>query len=156
MSNENNYIYIEKMNVKHIPMLAEIEKACFSKPWSEDGFLAELNNDTANFYTAMEGEKAVGYMGFYIICGQGYVANVAVLPSYRRKGIACRLIENAVHICKNSGAEFLSLEVRVSNSAAVALYEKYGFEKVGERKNFYSAPVENAYIMTKSFTEDNR
>ena len=68
----------------------------------------------------------------------------------------CRLIENAVQICKNSGAEFLSLEVRVSNSAAVALYEKYGFEKVGERKNFYSAPVENAYIMTKSFTEDNR
>ncbi len=156
MSERVKDIYIEKMSIEHIPLLVEIEKECFSKPWTEEGFLAELKNDTANFYTAMSGEKAVGYMGFYIICGEGYVANVAVLPSYRRKGIAGRLIENAVKICKNSGAEFLSLEVRVSNSAAVSLYEKYGFEKAGERKNFYSAPVENAYIMTLKFTEDNR
>ena len=68
MSERVKDIYIEKMSIEHIPLLVEIEKECFSKPWTEEGFLAELKNDTANFYTAMSGEKAVGYMGFYIIC----------------------------------------------------------------------------------------
>ena len=89
------------------------------------------------------------------MCGEGYVANVAVLPEYRQRGIAGRLIENAVKECVENKAEFLSLEVRVSNYAAISLYEKHCFKKAGERKNFYSAPTENAYIMTMNFTEDN-
>lgn len=156
MSEIKNNIYIKAMETSHIKELVLIEKACFSKPWTQEGFFAELRNDTAKFYVALYEEKAVGYMGIYIICDEGYVANIAVMPEYRRQGIAGRLIENAVQVCKNGGASFLSLEVRVSNNAAVALYEKYGFKKVGERKNFYSAPKENAYIMTLNLTEDNQ
>lgn len=148
-------IIIKKIEKSHIPDLVGIERSCFSKPWTAEGFLAELKNDTAEFYAAFSGEKAVGYMGIYIICGEGYVANVAVLPGYRRKGIACGLIENAINICRKNKADFLSLEVRVSNKAAISLYEKFGFEIVGERKNFYSSPTENGYIMTLNFTEDN-
>lgn len=144
------------MTAEHIPQLAEIERACFSKPWTENGFLSELENDTARFYSARIGDKLVGYMGFYIVCAEGYVANIAVLPEYRRQGIAGRLIENALNICRMSGTEFLSLEVRVSNTAAISLYKRYGFGIEGERKNFYTSPTENAYIMTLNFTEDNR
>ena len=156
LSEKNNEIIIKPMDVSCIPELVGIEKACFSKPWTYDGFLAELKNDTAKFYTAVCEDKTVGYMGIYIVCGEGYVANVAVLPEYRRRGIAGGLIRNAINICKENNADFLSLEVRVSNNAAIALYEKYGFKKAGERKNFYSSPTENAYIMTLDFTEDNR
>ncbi|MCH5349614.1 MAG: ribosomal protein S18-alanine N-acetyltransferase, partial [Oscillospiraceae bacterium] len=106
------------MNAAHIPQLVEIERASFSKPWTDEGFLSEIDNDTARFYAAKTGDRVVGYMGFYIVCGEGYVANIAVAPEYRRQGIAGRLIENALQICKNSGAEFLSLEVRTSNTAA--------------------------------------
>ncbi len=144
------------MDVSCIPELVGIEKVCFSKPWTCEGFLSELKNDTAKFFTAVCGEKTVGYMGIYIVCSEGYVANIAVLPEYRRRGIAGRLIQNAISVCRENNAEFLSLEVRVSNNAAIALYEKYGFKKAGERKNFYSSPAENAYIMTLNFTEDNR
>ncbi len=144
------------MDLSCIPELVKIERESFSKPWTYEGFAAELNNDTAWFYEAVYDGTTAGYMGIYIICGEGYVANVAVLPEYRRKGIAGRLIENAINICKKEKAEFLSLEVRVSNLAAISLYKKYGFKKLGERKNFYSAPTENAYIMTLDLTEDNK
>ena len=143
-----NSVTIEKLKAEHIDGLVEVEKACFSKPWSTAAFQSELNHDNAYFYTALVGDEIAGYMGFHAVLDEGYVANIAVLPEYRRQGIASALLENALNIGKGIPLSFLSLEVRISNSAAIALYERFGFKIFGERKNFYSSPRENAYIMT--------
>ena len=144
-------IIIEKMTVGHIDGLVEIENESFSKPWTYGGFEAELNNETADFLVALSDNKPVGYIGFHAVLDEGYVANIAVLPGFRRCGIASALLENTVKICSEKKLAFLSLEVRKSNESAIALYKKFGFEIVGERKNFYTAPTENAYIMTLNF-----
>ena len=147
-----NDIKIEKMTAEHIDGLVKIENASFSKPWTYSGFENELTNDTANFLVAVYNTTEIGYIGFHIVLDEGYVANVAVLPEFRRCGIASILLENAVKLCREKNLAFLSLEVRKSNEKAISLYNKFGFELVGERKNFYTAPTENAYIMTLYFT----
>ena len=139
------------MKLQHIDSLVEIEKASFSKPWSKAGFEAELNNSTAVFLVAVLNGKTVGYIGFHFIVDEGYIANIAVLPEYRKKGIASSLLRQAIETANEKSLTFLSLEVRKSNESAISLYRKFDFEIVGERKNFYSAPTEDAYIMTKQF-----
>lgn len=147
-----NDITIEKMTAEHIDGLVKIENECFSKPWTHSGFENELTNDTANFLVAVYNKIEIGYIGFHIVLDEGYVANVAVLPEFRKCGIASVLLENALKICREKNLAFLSLEVRKSNENAISLYNKFGFEIVGERKNFYTTPTENAYIMTLYFT----
>ena len=148
---KENSITIKKMTALNIDGLVKIENECFSKPWTYSGFENELKNDSSHFYVALCGGSEIGYMGFYTILDEGYVANIAVLPEYRRQGIAGSLIKNAINHCRENKLAFLSLEVRKSNENAVRLYKRFGFEVVGERKNFYSSPVENAFIMTKYF-----
>ncbi len=147
-----NNIKIEKMTAEHIDGLVKIENECFSKPWTHSGFENELINDTANFLVAVYNNIEIGYIGFHIILDEGYIANIAVLPEFRKCGAASVLLENAVKICREKSLVFLSLEVRKSNEKAISLYSKFGFELVGERKNFYTAPKENAYIMTLYIT----
>ena len=147
----NNSVNIEKLKREHIEGVAKIENVCFSEPWSTGAFESEINNENAFFYIASVDNIIAGYMGFHTVLDEGYVANIAVLPEYRRQGIASALMQNAVNICKSVPLSFLSLEVRISNGAAIALYERFGFKIVGERKNFYSSPKENAYIMTLYF-----
>lgn len=144
-------IEIERMTDKHINELVEIEKSSFSRPWTYAGFESELDNDTAVFFVAVYNEKTVGYIGFHTVLDEGYISNIAVLPLYRRKGIGALLLNTAVEYCKENDISFLSLEVRKSNNSAISLYRKFGFENVGERKRFYSEPVEDAYIMTLYF-----
>lgn len=131
--------------------IAAIEKECFSSPWSLEGIKEELRNDSARFFVFRQNGRAVGYIGSHIVLDECYIANVAVLPDFRRKKIGERLIERAMKAARDEGCSFISLEVRVSNSAAISLYEKMGFERIGERKNFYSSPTENALIMTRFF-----
>lgn len=147
----NDSVFIEKLKREHIDGAVQVEKSCFSKPWSSAAFESEIDNRQAFFYVAYADDIIAGYMGFHAVLDEGYVANIAVLPEYRRQGIASRLLENALNVGKSISLSFLSLEVRVSNSAAIALYERFGFKIVGERKSFYSSPRENAYIMTLYF-----
>ena len=141
------------MNEKHIPELAQLEKICFSQPWSENSLSEELDNRTAHFLVAESDEKIAGYIGIFVVCESCYVSNVAVFPEYRRQGVAKQLIERACVVAEENGAESISLEVRPSNAAAVSLYGSVGFEEVGLRKNFYRAPVEDALIMTRTLTK---
>ena len=141
------------MNEKHIPELAQLEKICFSQPWSEKSLSEELDNRTAHFLVAESDEKIGGYIGIFVVCESCYVSNVAVFPEYRRQGVAKQLIERACVVAEENGAESISLEVRPSNAAAVSLYGSVGFEEVGLRKNFYRAPVEDALIMTRTLTK---
>lgn len=139
-------ISIEKFSKEHLDDVYKIECSCFSHPWSKADLENQLGLDTSCFVVALDGETAVGYMGLQIFCGEGYVTNVAVLPKYRRQGIAQKLILKELENEMN----FITLEVRKSNAPAINLYQKMGFENVGIRPRFYTAPDEDAVIMTKN------
>lgn len=128
--------------------IAELEKECFSAPWSVESIRAELENDNAHFLVAKAGDKVIGYMGVHEIAGEGYIANIAVSGKYRRMKIGSALMSKAEADAKSRGCEFISLEVRQSNHAAISLYEKRGYTVRGVRKNFYSNPTEDGVIMT--------
>ena len=139
---------IEKMTSSHIEEIANLEKECFSSPWSADGLKSELDNNFARFYVAFSGEKIAGYIGSHNVLGEVYITNVAVFSEFRRNGIGKTLVEFLVNEMKKENADFVTLEVRKSNLNAISLYEKCGFEKVGERRNFYEKPTEDAILMT--------
>lgn len=139
---------IEKMSPSHVGEIARLEKECFSTPWSEDGLKSELNNAFARFFVATYAGEIAGYVGAHNVLGEVYITNVAVFEKFRRKGVAKILIDALLESAKAENGNFVTLEVRKSNIPAVSLYEKCGFEKVGERKNFYEKPRENAVLMT--------
>jgi ribosomal-protein-alanine N-acetyltransferase len=147
------------MNYKLVPMdrshlagVAELERMCFSTPWNEAMLEEELYNDTASFIVA-EGEdgSVLGYAGLHVILDGGYIDNVAVRPSCRRMGLGDRLLDVFIRFGQANLA-FLTLEVRPSNTPAVALYEKNGFKEVGRRPNYYDNPKEDALLLTREFT----
>lgn len=138
-------MHIKKASKENIKEIAEIEKACFSTPWSEKSIEESLNNPNSHFYIAYVEGNAAGYIGVQIFSGEGYVTNVATLPKFRRCGVAKALIAEAL---KND-MEFLTLEVRESNSPAIKLYESFDFKVVGKRPRFYREPTEDAILMTK-------
>ncbi len=139
---------IKKMDSSHIKSLSDIEKECFSTPWSEEALKVELDNNFARFFVAECDGVVSGYIGAHNILGEVYITNVAVSKAFRRKGIAEKLIKTLVEFCENEGMEFITLEVRRSNEAAKKLYSKMEFKEVGERKDFYENPREDAILMT--------
>jgi ribosomal-protein-alanine N-acetyltransferase len=144
-----------KMEEAHIDALAQLERICFSQPWSRQGLAEELENPLACFVVAQlehDGSvQVVGYAGMHCVVGECYITNVAVFPEYRRQGIARKLVQYLIDYAKAQDGEFISLEVRNSNENAVALYERLGFQTAGFRKNFYSSPTEDGLIMTIKF-----
>lgn len=136
---------------RHIDAIAELEKLCFSQPWSYDALAEELKNDTAFFHVAETDGVVSGYVGLHIVCGQAFITNIAVLPQYRRMGVAKKLLNSLFITAEKFDLEFISLEVRPSNTPAINLYKSFGFEEIGMRKNFYRNPNEDALIMTKIF-----
>ena len=139
---------IRPMEVSDIDGIAEIEKECFSAPWSRNGISEELDNENAHFLAAVCDNRVLGYIGVHEVCGEAYIDNIAVRSEYRQLGLGEKLLIAAQEGAFSRKCEFISLEVRKSNSAALSLYEKLGYEKVGERKNFYTDPQEDAVIMT--------
>lgn len=139
------------MTAEHIPQIAALERACFSRPWSENMLREELWNESAVVIVA-EGEDGtvLGYAGLQTVLDEGYIDNVAVDERFRRQGVADELIAAFVRFGRAKLA-FLTLEVRASNAAAIALYAKHGFRQVGRRKNYYEAPQEDAILMTLEF-----
>ena len=136
------------MTIEHIPQIAALERACFSHPWSEAMLQNELWNDSAVIIVA-EGQDGtvLGYAGLQTVLDEGYINNVAVAEAYRRQGVADEIIAAFVRFGQAKLA-FLTLEVRVSNTPAIALYAKHGFAEVGRRKNYYDDPKEDAVLMT--------
>lgn len=137
---------IVPMAERHLAALAEIEKACFHAPWSESMLREELGKGI--FLVAERDGQAVGYVGCQTVLDEGYITNVAVSPDCRRQGIARALIAKLTDEARAAGLAFVTLEVRASNAPAIALYEGAGFGRVGVRKIFYTAPTEDAVLMT--------
>lgn len=139
------------MTAAHLDGVCAIENACFAHPWSRQSIEAELDNETSLFYVAVEDGQVVGYIGMSFVLDEGYIYNVAVKADCRKNGVGSALIQTLVTHCRKNNFAFLTLEVRESNAPARSLYEKFGFIKVGERKNYYSDPTENAVLMTLYF-----
>lgn len=146
-------VKIVPMAAEHLDRLEQLERMCFSRPWSKKMLAEELDNQCAAFLVAVEPEmeKAVGYAGLLVVADEGYITNVAVDPSCRRQGVAAQLLQVFDNFAKGNHLAFLTLEVRPSNAAAIALYQGFGFEEVGRRKNYYDLPKEDALILTKYF-----
>lgn len=142
-----------KMAERHIGQIARIEKQCFSEPWSDGQLAEELCNPAAFFIVAERDGAVLGYIGAHIVCGQMYIANVAVERSCRRQGTALALMEYLVESARADRLEFITLEVRESNNAAKELYCKFGFELCGTRRRFYKDPDEDGQIFTLKLKE---
>ena len=142
---------IEKMNATHVPQIAELEKLCFSDPWSEKSIETELSCRLSVWLVALEGEQVVGYVGSQTVIDESDMMNIAVHPDFRRRGIAEALVAELEAALRQRGSRALTLEVRDSNASAIALYEKLGFAQVGLRKNYYRNPKEDARILRKEW-----
>ena len=139
---------IEFLKEKDVSALSALEKASFSKPWSEESLRELLGSDRAAVLGVFEEGELLGYSVLEWVLDEGSLTNIAVAPQMRRRGYASKLMEETVSLAKEKNMSFIFLEVRVSNESAVSLYKKYGFEDVGVRKNYYSAPTEDALLMT--------
>lgn len=145
-------IRLEKMARCHVAQVAELEKICFSAPWSENSVASELTNPLSLWLVATDGETVAGYIGSQSVEGEADMMNVAVHPDYRRQGVGKMLVDGLVEALKEKGVHSLSLEVRRSNQSAIRLYEKTGFAQAGLRRNYYRNPKEDALILRKGWT----
>ena len=147
------HIKIVPMAAEHLNDVAALELACFSRPWSRQMLAEELDNQCAAFLVAEDSVsgRVLGYAGLMVVADEGYITNVAVFPEYRRQGIAAQILQVFLQFAAANHLAFLTLEVRPSNAAAIALYQGFGFEEVGRRKNYYDLPKEDALILTKYF-----
>ena len=150
-----NNIKIVPMNADHLEELEKLERICFSRPWSRKMLAEELENQCAAFLVAQDSitQQVMGYAGLLVMVDEGYITNVAVFPEFRRQGVAAKLIAVFENFARGNKLAFLTLEVRPSNTAAIALYKGFGFEEVGRRKNYYDLPKEDALILTKTYEE---
>ncbi len=129
---------------------AHIEQTCFSdRPWTAEQFREELSLDFSRTFIAYNDGEAAGFVNLWLTPPMALINNIAVLPQFRRQGIAQKLIMKALTTCGECSS--LTLEVRESNDSAIKLYEKMEFSQVGRRKRFYENPTEDALIMTKFF-----
>ena len=146
-----NYDIIS-MTADHLDEIAELEKRCFSDPWSRRMLAEHLENECAATIVAQgEDGTILGYAGLLTILDEGYITNIAVRLEYRRQGVASQLLDVFTRFAQGNHMAFLTLEVRDTNAAARALYAKHGYEEVGRRKNYYDHPKEDAIIMTHFF-----
>ena len=126
---------IVNAGTRHLDALVELERSCFSIPWTRAQLTAELPDERHEFLIAEAGEEVLGYVGMLFVLDEGYISNVAVAPDYRRQGVASALIRALLARAAERKLSFVTLEVRESNAPAIALYEGFGFAPVGCRKN---------------------
>lgn len=137
------------LNLNNISEILNLEKECFSTPWSEKIFIDTLNDESSYFIAAGYESRLIGYAGMYVAAkSEGYIYNIAVDKNFRGMGIATKMVNKLINYSKDMNLDFLSLEVRQSHTVAIHLYEKCGFVSCGIRKDFYDLPKENANIMT--------
>ena len=139
------------MNESHVTQVAELEKCCFSAPWSENSIASELRNPLSCWLAAEEDGRVVGYVGSQSVMGEADMMNIAVDPAFRRQGIARKLVLGLVEALSRRDVTSLTLEVRASNEPAKALYASLGFAQVGRRPNYYRNPREDALILRKEW-----
>lgn len=136
----------ERVETRHLEAIAALEASVFHAPWSAQS-LALLTGDAGAGFVITEGDRALCYGGMMTVLDEGQITNIATHESARRQGLATRVVGALVAEARARGLVQITLEVRESNAAAIALYERHGFRVVGKRPRFYQKPVEAALIM---------
>ena len=145
-------IKIRLMESGDISQIAQLEKLCFSDPWSENSIASELDNPLSCWLVAVDNDMVVGYVGSQTVLDGSDMMNIAVHPDYRRKAIAENLIGKLEELLRERKSICLVLEVRASNTPAISLYTKLGFKQIGCRRNYYRNPREDAWILRKEWS----
>ncbi|HBT79394.1 MAG TPA: ribosomal-protein-alanine N-acetyltransferase [Selenomonas sp.] len=127
--------------------VAAVEAACFPVPWSRESFWREASNEHTCYRLAVADEQVVGFAGCWVTCDEAQITNIALLPDWRGQGLGTRLMADLMAAAKARGCTAMTLEVRPSNTAALALYHHYGFKEAGRRKGYYTDNGEDAIIM---------
>lgn len=140
-------ITIRKLQETDIDALSRIEAESFSMPWSPKDFADLLSRSYCTYLVAEIDGQVVGSCGMTNICNEGNIDNVVVAKEFRGQGIAQALLKELIVLGESEGVEAFTLEVRVSNAAAIHVYEKLGFVSEGIRPGFYEKPIEDAMIM---------
>ncbi len=142
-------IQIRAMEREDVDAVSRLEEETFSMPWSREAFLEMITKEDAAYYVAESDGEIVGGCGVLMAAGEGNITNVAVAEKMRNQGIGTKMVRYLMEKGTQSGLSAYTLEVRVSNAAAIHVYEKLGFCSEGIRPNFYEKPVEDAMIMWK-------
>ena len=146
---------IQRMEVDDLDRIVDLERLCFSSPWSKDDFLYELNENPFGYYVVLRVEdKILAYLGLWMDEERAQITTIGVDPEHRGKGYAKTLMVHMLDVCSSKGVKIYSLEVRVSNQAAISLYQRFGFIQVGLRKAYYQDNHEDAYLMIKESEEN--
>ena len=147
-------INICPMKESDFPQVIEIEQKSFADPWSIKSFYSEIQeNPYALYLVAYSQERLVAYIGGWLITDELHITNLAVDPEQRGKGLAKKLLDEMIEISREEGMNKATLEVRISNSAAINLYRKNGFAIVGRRTKYYANNQEDALIMRKEYRD---
>lgn len=141
---------LRRVRNEDIETLYGIEKKCFTNPWGKNEFFENLTDESnSNISLVIDlNDVIVGFIVLWCAIDEGQIDKVAVLPEYRRKGYAKKLLGEAIKLAECNGCTKFELEVRQSNAAAINLYSGMGFNKAAVRKSYYYNPIENAVIMT--------
>ena len=142
-------VLVEPMRLEDVPAVHRIESASFPVPWPDYAFRQELQtNRLAHYLVVRAGRETIGYGGMWLMVDEAHVTTFAVLPEWRRRGIGGRLMLGLMNVARELDARVVTLEVRLSNRAARALYAQFGFRPVGVRPRYYSDNGEDALIMS--------
>ncbi len=141
---------IKPMTAEHLDAVLTIEQESFSAPWSREAFLTGMERDDLRFFSGFCGGELVAFLSVSVDSYSGvYIMNIAVSGKHRRKGYATDLLELCYDVATEAGTDVVFLEVRCTNFSAISLYEKHGFTIVGIRRDLYTNPVEDGYVMLK-------
>jgi ribosomal-protein-alanine N-acetyltransferase len=142
-------VEVRKMRPADVDAVAAIEAEVFTSPWSAETFAGLLDRPELEVLVLEDArEGIVGYAVLWCVLGQGELANVAVIPRLRGRGLGSYLLTCTLEVARSRGVETIFLEVRVSNERAVELYRRFGFTEVGRRKGYYDRPREDAIVMS--------
>jgi len=150
-------IVIRKAKPRDIDAVAGIEQQVYQHPWKKSYFTGELDHNISFFYVARDEEsrRVAGYIIFWVVEETMELHNIAVAPQYKKKGVGRQLMQFMVTTAKEKKVQEIFLEVRASNQRAIEVYEGFGFERIGARKDYYSEPKEDAaiYKLTVNLTQ---
>ena len=142
-------IIIKPMQKSEVDEILKIEESAYGDHhWSKDSFYGELSNNLAHYYSAFDSDgNLIGYAGSWRVIDEAHITTIAVKPELKRKKIGEALLNRIIDDCYKSEIKYITLETRKSNTAAIGLYEKYGFKSLGLRKGYYQNNNEDALIM---------
>ena len=146
---KQNELILRPMTEEDLPAVSQIEEETFSMPWKPDDFREMIKRDNMTYMVAELDGEIIGGSGMRNILGDGEITNVAIREKYRGRGYGKALLQALLTAGEEMGAAAFTLEVRVSNTAAIRLYESLGFVSEGVRPDFYERPREDALIMWK-------